>query len=348
MAKKPGSDSFQILKDQMKAKQYEKLYFFTGEETYLLHYYLQEIKKKLIDDLTESFNYHLFNAETFDLREFISATQNYPMMSERTLTVVDDVDIFAMDSEKKEHLSEALRDIPDYCTVIFLFQTVALKQEKKCQALADTIKTCALQVEFAKQDEHHLIAWICKHFATDHKRISNDLCQYLIEITGGTMNALLGEIDKITAYSESDEICKADIDAVVEPVLDAVVFQMTESLTQRDYAGALQKLQTLLKMQQEPLSILGAVGTHFRRLSSAVILRRSGKGVRELMDLCGIQEYPAKKIVAAATRLSDDYCSRALTAIMETDFRIKTSYDDPQRLLEKLLLELALLEKQHG
>ena len=108
-----------------------------------------------------------------------------------------------------------------------------------------------------------------RHFAAAGKRISTDHSAYLIDITGGTMTALSGEIDKICAYSGADEIRKSDIDAVTEPVLDAVVFQMTDLLSAGRYDQAFQKLQQLLKMQQEPLAILGAVGGHFRRISAA-------------------------------------------------------------------------------
>ena len=66
------------------------------------------------------------------------------------------------------------------------------------------------------------------------------------------MTALGGEIDKISAYSGADQIQKTDIDAVTEPVLDAVVFQMTDLLSAGRYGEALLKLQQLLKMQEEP------------------------------------------------------------------------------------------------
>jgi len=182
---------------------------------------------------------------------------------------------------------------------------------------------------------------VARHVAARKKRISNDLCAYLIDITGGTMTALSGEIAKITAYSGADEIRKSDIDAVTEPVLDAVVFQMTDLLSQGEYGPALLKLQQLLKMQQEPLSILGAVGGHFRRMAAARILMDNGKGSSELMRLCGIGDYPARKTMAAAGRFSSRFYAKAAELVMETDYRIKTSFDDPERLLELLILRLA-------
>ena len=199
----------------------------------------------------------------------------------------------------------------------------------------------ALIVEFAKQDQRDLIAWVTRHFAAHKKRISTDLCAYLIDITGGTMTALSGEIEKICAYSGSDEIRKTDIDAVTEPVLDAVVFQMTDLLSAGRYDQALLKLQQLLKMQQEPLAILGAVGGHFRRIGAARTLLDNGKNASDLQKLCGIPDYPARKTMEAARRFSTAFCRKASELVLETDYKMKTSFDDSERLLELLLLQLA-------
>ena len=251
MAKKQPTDSgITELKMALKQKALGRLYFFHGEETFLLHHYLEQMKKLLLDPLTESFNYHRLNSETFELRAFADAVENLPMMAEATLVQIDDVDIFKLNESDREKMAEILRDIPDYCTVVFTYITAAWKPDKRYKKLWDAVDSCALVVEFAKQDQRDLIAWVTRHFAANKKRISTDLCAYLIDITGGTMTALSGEIDKICAYSGAEEIKKSDIDAVTEPVLDAVVFQMTDQLSAGRYDQAVQKLQQLLKMQQ--------------------------------------------------------------------------------------------------
>ena len=239
-------------------------------------------------------------------------------------------------------MAEILCDIPDYCSEVFTYITVPWKPDKRLKKLWEAVSQNGCVVEFAKQDQRDLVAWITRHFAAREKRISTDLCIYLIDITDGTMTSLSGEISKICAYSGASEIKKSDIDAVVEPVLDAVVFQMTDLLSSGKYADALLKLQQLLKMQQEPLAILGAVGGHFRRISTARTLLDNGKTASDLAKLCGLTDYPARKSMEAARRFSHAFCRKAAELVMETDYKIKTSFDDPQRLLELLLLELAM------
>ncbi len=348
MAKKSDTGGgLQELKQALKNKNLGRLYFFHGEETFLLHHYLGQMKKQLLDPLTESFNFHRLDNETFDIRSFADAVENLPMMAEHTLVQVDDIDLFKLGEADRTKMTEILSDIPDYCTVIFTYLTVSWKPDKRLKKLWEAVDKNANVVEFAKQDQRDLVAWITRHFAARSKRISNDLCVYLIDITGGTMTALAGEIDKICAYSGADEIRKSDIDAVTEPVLDAVVFQMTDLLSAGRYDQALNKLQQLLKMQQEPLAILGAVGGHFRRLGAARTLLDRGKSAYDLQKLYGIPDYPARKTMEAARRFSADFCRKAAQLVLETDYQMKTSFDDSQRLLELLILQLAQ-EARHG
>ena len=342
MAKKPvQNDSFQELKAAIKNKDLGRLYIFHGEETFLLDHYFGQMKKILLDDLTESFNFHKLNSETFDIQTFADSVENLPMMAEHTLVHVDEIDLFKLPEGERNKMAEILSDIPEWCTVVFTYETVAWKPDKRLKKLWEAIDKNGSIVEFARQGQRELISWVSRHFLARQKRISNDLCAYLIDISGGTMTALSGEINKIAAYSGADEITRSDIDAVTEPVMDAVVFQMTDLLGEGQYGPALQKLQTLLKMQQEPLAILGAVGGHFRRLSTARTLLDNGKGSGDLMKLCGIPDYPARRTMEAARRFRPEFCRKAAELVLETDYKMKTSYDDLERLLEMLILELA-------
>ena len=341
MAKKQAASSaLQELKTAIKSKMLDRLYFFHGEETFLLNHYLGQMKKIVLDELTESFNYHRLNNETFDIRSFADAVENLPMMAEYTFVQVDDIDLFKMNEGDRTKMTEILSDIPEYCVVVFTYLTVAWKPDKRLKKLWEAVEGGSV-VEFAKQDQRDLIAWVGRHFAAHDKRISTDLCAYLIEITGGTMTALSGEIGKICAYSGAHEIRKTDIDAVTEPVMDAVVFQMTDLMSSGRYDLALEKLQQLLKMQQEPLAILGAVGGHFRRISTARRLLDHGRNAGELAKLCGIQDFAARKSMDLARRFRPGFLAAASRLVLETDYKMKTSFDDSERLLELLILQLA-------
>ena len=341
-------NELQLLKEDLRAKRVGRLYVFHGEETFLLSHYLEQLKKLLLDELTESFNFHKLTSETFDIRSFADAVENLPMMAEHTLVWVDEVDIFKLAEADRDKIADLISDIPEYCTVVFTYVTTPWKPDKRLAKYWKLIESKASIVEFAKQDQRELVPWIQRHFTAQKKRISPDLCVYLIDITGGTMTALSGEISKIAAYSDADTITRSDIDAVVEPVLDAVVFQMTDLLGQGEYGAALAKLHVLLKMQQEPVVILGAIGGHFRRLAAAKTLADNGRNASDYMQLCSVySEYAARKTMSAAAKFTSEFYRTCASLILETDRKMKTSYDDSNRLLEVLILQLAQ-EARHG
>ncbi len=334
-------DELQQLKGAIRSGTLERLYIFHGEEAFLLQHYLEQMRSRTIDELTRDFNDHRFTQENFDLTDFADAVEALPMMAEKTFVQVDDIDLFKLNEGDREKMISVLNDVPEYCTVVFTYRVVEWKPDKRVKKLWEAISRNVSVVEFAKQNQRDLIAWVTRHFAERGKRISSELCAYLIDITDGTMTSLQSEIAKIAAFSGADTIVKADIDAVTEPVLDAVVFQMTDLMGEGKYGAALNKLRQLLKMQQEPIVILGAVGSHFRRLSAARTLMDCGKNTDELMKLTGLKDYPARKTMGSARNFSARFCRKAAQLILETDYQMKTSFDEQDRLLELLILRMA-------
>ncbi len=336
-----GINPIQILKQAIREKNTANLYVFYGEETFLLHHYLTLLKKQLIDELTESFNFHKLNNENFDIRTFADCVENLPMMAESTMVQVDEVDIFKLPEDEREKIIQILEDIPEYCTVVFTYSANQWKPDKRLKKLYDALNRNGQIVEFEKQSQRDLITWITRHFTANKKSIAPDLCAYLIDITDGTMTSLAGEINKICAYSGADTIKKSDIDAVVEPVLDAVVFQMTNQMSDGNYGAALITLQKLIKMQEEPIPLLGAIGANFRKMAAARVLYDNGKGYGDLMKLYPMGDYAAKKTMGMCKRFSLRFYQVAAELVLETDRKLKTSHDTPERLLEVLVMELA-------
>ena len=81
------TDDLQVLKTAIRSGAPDRLYIFHGEEVFLLNHYLEQLKKVLLDDLTESFNSHKLNNETFDIQTFADSVEAMPMMAEHTLVL---------------------------------------------------------------------------------------------------------------------------------------------------------------------------------------------------------------------------------------------------------------------
>lgn len=334
-----ANDSLERLKSDIKLNAPARLYVFHGEEAYLRRYYLENLRKILVEDFAEAFNYHRFNAETISLQGVLDSIEALPMMAQRSMVQIDDVNFFALGEDGASY-AKFFSDIPEYCTVVLVYETVEFKIDKRKKALAEVFDKATV-VEFKQPSERELVSWVDRHFKKQGKQIRVDDAQYLIHRCGGTMTALLSEIGKLAAYVAEEDVTRDHIDLLVEPVLEASVFAITDAINQGRYETALQTLRTVLQKQEEPVRILGAIGGQYRRLLAAKRLLDGGKQQADLMKLCGIQIYPAKLSIEGARRLSERFCARAVELCLEADRKLKTSYDDPERVLEFLVLELA-------
>ncbi len=336
MAKKQTGNSIgaEQLKKDLKNKSLGRFYIIFGEEDYLCRYYHEEIKKQLLDDLTADFNYHRLTNENFSVNLLAESMEAIPMMADRSVIEINEVDLFGLNEDDMHSVMGLLEDIPEYCCLVMIY--VDFKPDKR-KKLWKTLEKTSVMAEFGYQDEADLRPWIVRHFKNFKKQISVDLCRYLLDLTGGSMTRLAAEIEKICNYSGAETIVRADIEAVVEPTLDAVVFDLTNAMAEQKFDRAFELLHVMFKLQTEPIPIVAAIGAQMRRLRAAKIF----KSPDELAEVCGLKPYAAGKTVTQARRFSDQFCNRAVILCAEADFKLKNSYDEGKRVVEMLLLELA-------
>ena len=361
MAKRtePKIDQVAQLKQDLKNGTFAPLYFFHGEERFLQEHYMALLKKKAISGPMEEFNFRRLTAETMSTEALRDAVEAMPMMADMTLVQVDDYNPYAQSEDTRQELIEILSDIPDTCCLVFYYDTVKFSYgadrgqdeeqeqgEKPKEANKKLLKQCIEKygtvVEFQKQTGTALNDWISRHFRQGGKLIAPDLCQYLAFITGGDMTTLQSEIAKVMAYSRMETVTRQDIDAVVEPVLTAVVFDITDALAEGNYDKALLKLRDVLASQEEPIKVNAVVGSHFRKLLLTKSVMAAGKGNETLLPILNSKsDFYGNKLMQQARRLSDEMCANAVLLCYETDCKMKRSVDDSARLLELLLLSLA-------
>lgn len=336
---KPKTDNtaYQKLKTEIADGSPGTLYVFHGEEAYLRDYYLARMKAKLLPEGLEDFNYHVLQGKDFDLKGLAMLIDCLPVMSERTLLVVMDYDLYKGD---KEGLAALLADLPDYLCLVFVYDLIEYKADARTK-LAAAIKATGSVVQFQRQEQGDLVDWIRRRFKADGHDIDSEEARYLIFQCGDLMTGLISEIGKISAYAKNHRITRADIDAVATPQLDAVVFQMTDAISAGNFEKAAAVLGDLFHMQEVPIKLLAVLGRQLRQLYSARLALEAGKGSPYLMELWGLRSaYPADKLMQAARRFSLSWCRRAVIRCGELDLEMKSG-GDGEELLIGLLLELA-------
>ena len=173
--------------------------------------------------------------------------------------------------------------------------------------------------------------------------IDDTTADHLLFTCGSLMTELVPESGKIAAYAKGRAVTVEDINAVADPVLDARVFDMTNSITAGKYDQAAQVLGELLRMQTEPIVILAAVGKELRRLYTARMALDAGKDRFWLKQLWSMSsDYPAKLLMQAAGKVDHEWCQTAVIRCQRLDRRMKSEKNmDSEAELKLFLMELA-------
>ena len=348
MAKKTTkSEAFQKLKNDLKAGNVGCAYIFHGEESYLREHYLGEVRKLLIPAGLEEFNYHKLEGKDLTVQALSEMAEAMPMLAERTLIVVTDFDIFKLNEDQRERMIAFLEDIPPYCCVVFVYDTVEYKPNRTLKKLLKAVTDHVETVEFVAQDASDLTVWIARRFKALDKEIDRQTAEHLIFLCGGLMTGLIPEISKIAAYAKGKTITVKDIEAVADPVLSAEVFRLSDAVLQGDYNRAAAILGDLLKMQTEPILILAALGSQMRRIYTARIAIDAGRDKYWLMELWDMKsDYPAKLLLAAAKKTTAAWCADAVKMCQVLDRRMKSERGiDAEGELKMLLVRLEAQRK---
>ena len=341
--KKTQNDGYAQLRADMAAGTLAPAYLFHGEESYLREFCLSEIRRQLVPEGFEAFNFHRLEGKGLTAQALTEAVEAMPMMAERTMVQVTDWDLFKLAEEQRKPLIALLEDLPDYCCLVFVYEHLEYKPVKTYKKLCAALEKSVQVVKFEEQDQREILKWISRRFKAAGRSIDAETAEHLIFTCGSLMNGLIPEIGKIAAYARGERITKADIDAVAAPVLEAQVFEMTGALSKGDFDRAAEVLGTLLKLQEEPFLILAMIGREVRRLYTARTALDSHRDKFWLMERWNMRsDYAARLLLENARRVDRRWCERAVRRCCDLDARIKSvNGADGAEELKLLLMELA-------
>lgn len=349
MAKKAADKTeYTALKKAISENSLGNLYVFWGKEDYLRDYYFDRMKKLLLPEGLEEFNHRRFEGKNVDIDAVSEAVDACPAFSERTLVEIRDFDFFKCPEEKREKLTDLISGLPEYCCVVFIFTDPEFKPDARTK-IYSAFKKYGSVVEFPEQEQSDIISWLKRRFGAHNKKIESRNAEYMVFLCGSLMTNLISEVDKISAYAKGQEITREDIDAVATPVLDAVVFRMTDAISEKKFDTAAKIMSELLQMKEAPIMMTAMIGRQMRQMLAAKIVYKNGYDYDYLKNILGLKsDYAARLIVNSARRFSMQWCIEAVRLCGETDLKMKSSGEDAQELLKMLLLQIASMENSRG
>lgn len=328
----------QLIQD-FKTKQFSPLYVLCGEEAYLKEYHLRRLREALVEDTFAEFNLIELTQKSLNSDSLSDALNGYPAMSDKKLVILKDCDIFKAEDDVQAVLLSCLEDWPEYLHVVLYFDTIEFKPLKTSK-LYKTIKDFWIVAEFGRLTERELIAWVQRTVKAGGARIDSAMCSYLIFKCGNDMTRLLTEIQKVCAHTTTGEIKQYNIDSVCSPTLEAVVFDLTDAISQGNYEKAIRTFHDLLAQKNNEIMLFSIVTRHIQRLYAARICK--GKDALK-KAIASNSEYYISQLQRSAQKLSITWLRTAASLCAELDSTLKSSGAEKGRQIELAFLTMSTL-----
>lgn len=325
---------------KLKSDGLERLYLINGQEDYLSEYFLTLIKTICIPDGDNGFNYKKFDEYDFSTDNLSASLDALPFLSDRTLVELRNVDINNLSSDESEKIIRIISDIPDYCTVVFMYSgNYQLDGRLK---LAKKLKEIAYSVNFPTQPRTQLISWVKKRFSAWNKTIDLDAIETLFVISGEKMKDLIPEIDKIAAYSVGSTVTISDVEKVANHIPSAVVFEVIDRLSNREYSRALSIFNEYTNENKySGIPSLGLFSTHFRKLYMLKYYYDKGYDTSLLKNIVAPgKDFVFNKLVAQSKAFSLSRLNSIVNLLADADYVCKSTGDDQDIVAVNTLVDI--------
>lgn len=345
--------SLNALRKEVKAGKLAPVYYFHGPEETLKEEALGVLVDLAVDPASRDFNYDVRHATALDPEALHALVNTLPMMAEKRVVVIRDVDGWTVKSPSRKVLLEYLaKPAPE--TLLVLHQGPQTNPEKKDE-IDDEIAARSQVVNFAELDAEAATDWVTKRAKKLSIPLTEAAVAHLVNATDASLALLRLELEKLAALGATEPIGVETVGEMVGIRHGETIYDWRDAVLKRDVASATMMLPrilgqpsvsgvSLVSLVGSSLITLGVVRAHYdRKLRGAALNKatwdtlKANRGVRvgnwgPFVNLC----------VDVAGEWTQGRIRRGLAALLAADQALKeTRISTEEGVLTDLVLQIA-------
>ncbi len=348
------------------------IYLFLDADDFLASRKIAALKRALGDAEMADLNFSSVEGPRSNAAELFYLAETMPFLTERRLLVVNgylahlDKRMGASKGTDNAAYDEAAVLLTGFtrpvetCDMVFVDGSVDKRRhlwkgftqskdgtERKITGLADlaTGKQIVLE-ELATPDPKQLPGWIAGKAKAEKIDIDGAAVAMLANFVGADLRRLENELAKLAAYAAGRRITGADVQKMVSDASEALIWDLTDTLSLRDGRKAMTALYELRRGDANPFYLLTMMARQYRILIKVKDAVQTGGGNEyDIAKRVGESPYPVKKAMAQTRAYSIRELEGIMDQLLRADFAMKTGAD-PETEIDVLVAELT--ERDEG
>jgi DNA polymerase III subunit delta len=169
--------------------------------------------------------------------------------------------------------------------------------------------------------------------------------QMLANFVGGALRRLENELQKLASYASGRKIVAADIRAMVSDASEALIWDLTDALGQRDGRKAMRAIHELRRGDANAFYLLTMIARQYRILIKVKAARTGGGNEYNIAKQVGESHFPVKKAMGQVHAYQMKELETIMDQLLRADFAMKTGAD-AETELDVLVAELTQRESR--
>ena len=322
------------------------LYFFWGEEDYLIEKELKALKKKVLGDKFDALNFRVLDNP--DFLTFDETLRTSPMFFGDVLYVIkcdkyflESKNKIRLDDKQNDILCESLSRIADRVNIVLLC-LIPRGEKKKPDSRKKIYKTVAKVADVKefpsyKVYEDYKIAPVLKNLAKEKDiLIPNDVITLLIQYCGSSIRNLDAQLEKLKLYCYPQK--QINVDMVKEVCFAGDdIFSLPDLILQKDYTKALEQISKILE-KSHCLEIMAFLQTSFTNLLKIKVFSKD-MSASDISRKINQHEFVVKKNIDKLKDINADELLRIKLNLTEAEYLLKSGQIEPMNAFCKIFLK---------
>ena len=370
------------------------VYLLCGEEHFLIEKALKSLLDILLQPETRDFNLNLLDGTIVTIQDILSAVEVYPIIADWRIVVVSESVLFQdlrkpPSTELENDLLDAVEDIdsndpkeifldwitgapPQNSTLIFTVKGPVNTREPIVKA----IDRVGRFINFEKLEESSsiqrdpLFQSVSKQLAQSDKQITPRAFNLLRTQVNKDTHRFFEEINKAISFvGDRTQIDERDIRNLVSPTSSDTIFDLTDSISNRNVNQGLSSLHNILSDGEAPIKINALITRQIRLMVQAKLVLKNNAinfDARRItyqdfvsrffqplskkmsgnlpktttVNLLKQNPYVAYKIIQKIIRFEEEELIGFLEKTLEADIQLKSNSVPSEYILEQLVYDL--------
>ena len=321
--------------DHLKKGDLAPVYLIYGEEKYLHDELIDKLIDSSLDSGEKDFNLDIFYASETQADKIINIASSFPMMSQRRVVVVKDIQHFKPTGLK--HLSDYVSHPSESSCLI-----LSLPGRKKTGKWFTAIFNNALSIDCRKLYDNEVPTWVESYVQSKNLTIAKDAIQLLQAQVGNSLLDLVNELEKVQINIHPRlKITLEDVQGVTCISKKFNIFELCNSIGEKNFHRSIAILNRLIGQGESPTGMIIQIMRHFVNLMKInENIRRGIRSTNELMKVIGLPYYFINDMMKQSKNFSAKQYKNSFSFLAEADLHLKTGYQKPGLVMELLLYKL--------